>query len=636
MSSKSIFDSLAEQFGGTTVPDSTELDRLASSMGGNTATPQQPLEPPGPISRFGSGVGRALMMPVDIAKSMWGDLEQSRIPGTTAVLSMAHEYLNRQRMAIENEASGDFAQETYNRLASIPIIGQGPAALIDRARSGDVAGAFGETAGIAAMGAATKLAGQSWTPKVRLNPTEAAASTWAQKAGIDVPAAVATGSPSLRGMESAVEVMPGAAGTIRQGKMTFEQQLRQTAGTLSKQAAPGAMTREPIFAGQNIVKQQAARVAKLNSVAKQNYDTVRQIAGNDVQQVQTGTRVSELGILGPDGKAMYRTEPIMETITAPVDYRPIKADMKALYDKLKEDLGSPTLDSFKKMNPGLGAIFDIANAPDVVPLSRAMADMQAAGNIAFERGSNAALRNRFEGLAVTLKQRLTPVVEQKIQELGPEATQAYQKGKQATRLKYDTADVLKSIAGKNWDKEPVKVYRALVQNDDAGVMALRAVAETSPHVIPDIAASVLEGILKPSLETGGFGQAKTAFNRWHRLGDETKQILFKDNPQAISDLDNFFQFSQQAQHSINPSGTGKVVGLLTTAGTFLVNPVRGAAYILSANQLAKMLYGPGGARLLTEGLKIPFASEAAPGVYTAILSGAGQRGIAPRKSWPAQ
>ena len=97
MSSKSIFDSLAEQFGGTTVPDSTELDRLASSMGGNTATPQQPLEPPGPISRFGSGVGRALMMPVDIAKSMWndatgnGDLEQSRIPWTTAVLSMAHE-----------------------------------------------------------------------------------------------------------------------------------------------------------------------------------------------------------------------------------------------------------------------------------------------------------------------------------------------------------------------------------------------------------------------------------------------------------------------------------------------------------------------------------------------------------------
>lgn len=444
-----------------------------------------------------------------------------------------------------------------------------------------------------------------------LDPSEAAAVGWMKANNIPVDAATATGNPVVRNVQSLLAHTIGPADKAK-SFMTEQKGALQAVGEglaekfslkAAQEATGESFVEKPITsatpetAGAGIRKGLEDSVSDLSTKASGAYTRLRNIEESATPEtVQTGTR--EGSVIDPStGKPTQI--PVTKQITAPVDLSGMKQALTPIEKQLSEVL-TPAQQQFSK---GLTAIRGVLNAPDSIPAS--VADQTLSGLKAIMR-EDVPPQTKF--LIGKVIDQMSPQVDAAVAKLGPSATQALQDGRSLTQAKYAAKGTLDSL-----NDEPVKLYGQLTQAKDANINLLRDVASKAPDAIPAVGRSVLDGLIDKAYAEVDSAKPGTALTEWNKLGPSTKAILFKD-PKLIGDLDNFFNASKMVAKNPNPSGSGFIAGL-TADGTLAVTaPHIAVPYIIGRSALGRMLYSPGGAKLLTEGMKIPVGNTAANGL----------------------
>jgi hypothetical protein len=308
--------------------------------------------------------------------------------------------------------------------------------------------------------------------------------------------------------------------------------------------------------------------------------------------------------------AAYERVRQLETPANQVNLAPVKAAVRPLVDQMRRQL--PVTQ--QQANPGLHVLQQILDGPDTAPLSQADRDLSAIKTLARDHG----------GLAKVAVSQLERQVSQSAAKGSPELARALEQGRQATKAKYATADVLDRFG-----TEPVQAFKKLTAPKDGGIDLLRNVAKETPQAIPQIARAYLDDLLNLATAEGGFGHTDRLFAEWQKLGPETKRILF---PQAgqIQDLDRFFLLAKKLNLNPNPSGTGHVLSLAGQVTALGAEPVAGTIAQLGAAGLSALLHSPTGVKLLTQGIalstgKAPRAAQLA--WQARLLSLARERGL---------
>jgi hypothetical protein len=344
------------------------------------------------------------------------------------------------------------------------------------------------------------------------------------------------------------------------------------------------------------------------------YDRVRkvvreQVLDQDSGEIRQALRDVEL----PPAQAKY--------VTLPVDMKPVKAAVQPLYDELARRWPIAK----QQASEGFRAVENIVNGEDILSASDADANLSALK--ALQREASDPRSQRIINQAV---REMDLAVRGAVTKGGPEAIAALDRGRALTRAKYEALNT-GELLERGTLGEPVKIFQKLTGRKDTQVNLLRQVQRQAPDQMPKVGRAFLEGLFDQATKEGGYNKAGTVANAWQALGDESKQIMFKD-PGLIEDLDNFFRLSRRLAEGTNPSGTTPTfVGLEATREGFtyfIRNPIKGTVFGISGKLLAKWLYNPRTARALAEGLRVPVSAPGAArvGSIAYLLKLAGEQG----------
>lgn len=182
--------------------------------------------------------------------------------------------------------------------------------------------------------------------------------------------------------------------------------------------------------------------------------------------------------------------------------------------------------------------------------------------------------------------------------------------------------------------EPVSTFNKATAPKDQSINLLREIEQKAPSTLPVAGRAFIDKLMDMSNSPDGKPGPGTAASEWAKMGAETKKILFT-HPGLISDLDSYFKLAAKESAPVNTSRTAYVTGMQY----ILQHPVTGIPYVLRNVALAKLLYSKAGARLLTEGLRIPASSAASAVTANKILNlaGSGANPLeSPNASPPAQ
>jgi len=526
-----------------------------------------------PVEQF-KGIAHAAAHPIQAAKGI-----------TAAQGNLALE-------AKEAFQRGDYAtgiRKSFNYL--LPILGPELDVAGERMASGEIGKGIGETIGIAGNIFAPKglslLRGKVPAPLPRFvnpNPTQAAAMTYLESQGVPVTAGAKTGSPFVRGVEHLTTYSPFGAKIAQRSEQATTEALRRTAGKLSEQAHPVPVVAEQV--GGDIRTSLSAKVERLGKEAGQHYDTLRAIEADPAQ-----TRSVPVGFeVTPTGR-----KPIMQDVPLPVDVRGIKTELRPIYRHMTQ-FWEPAR---RNTSAGYQAIKSIIDGPDHVPASIAEAGLAGMKELARDASG------RNAGLAKFTVPRLQSAIEDAVRQADPQALAALRQGRAMVAQQYTTKGVLDRLR-----TEPVQAFGQMTYAKDAGIDLLRKVAKEAPGELPKIGRAYLDNLFSKATAEGGFSRAQSILQEWNNLGPETKKMLYK-RPALIENLDKFFLGAKKLAENPNPSGSA-LIGWIPAQAAWLINePISGSAYILGSGALAKLLYSPKGARLLTEGLRIPVGKTAA-------------------------
>lgn len=177
---------------------------------------------------------------------------------------------------------------------------------------------------------------------------------------------------------------------------------------------------------------------------------------------------------------------------------------------------------------------------------------------------------------------------------------------------------------------PSEAVNALVQKDEVQLPELRQVLRLNPALAESLGKTTFQGIMEGSTGVNGFLPAQ-AFRKWNSLGRQTQLALMGNDAKLVEDIGSFFRLGSLLKMDANPSGSTKVAALASYAASVIGAPGLAAAghpigalidiggVPLAANQVAKILYAPGGAALLTRALKIPATAPIAEKLAAEIL-----------------
>lgn len=499
--------------------------------------------------------------------------------------------------AKESYGKGEYSQAIGHGLA-YALGGIGPAAAHggEQFASGDISGGIGTTGALLApeaASAALRLRDIPVIPKMLTkNPAEASAVRFGMREGLPVDAATATGNPAVRGMQWLGDQSIVGGFLNRAEKATGATKLSAKLDQLANPSG-GAIT--PEQAGAGIRRVLESKIAAQHGAANTAYEGLRRIEADpkNLQHVETGTRPAPLTAatmgIGPRG-----TVPTYTDIPLPVDMRAVKAALTPIAEQMEKTMPVTQRDA----SPGLQAIKQIIDGPDYVSASVADRNLGAVKGVARGADSN-YLRDVSQGLAAKAVNELSGAVDAAVAMGGPDAIDALKRGREATKIKYEVADVLDKVR-----EEPVQAFGQAVYSKDAGINQLRDIAMHAPGEMSRVGSAFLNDILDTATSQGGFDRATGAWAKWDKLGAETKKILFKD-PQYIKNLDDFFLLAKKLGENPNPSGSGFVIQNFATAvaaGTGHLGAI--AATTLSLAGLSKILHSPRAVNLMVNGLKV--------------------------------
>jgi len=302
-------------------------------------------------------------------------------------------------------------------------------------------------------------------------------------------------------------------------------------------------------------------------------------------------------ILPPDAGAVV---PPSQAMRMPVDLRPVKPQLKPIYDRLKREAELVPLMGDKAR--ALTALDRLMNAPDHAPLSlvdEALGDLKT-----MARADVPELRTQGQGVMAAAVKHLDGQVRKAAETAGPDVLKTLEEGRTATQMKYEVAKVLDQLHA-----EPGKLFKQLTEAKDAGKERLLSVSLFAPGKMREVGRAVLEDMLGTATAEGGFQRTAKLWADWEKLGPDTKRLLF--GSEHLQDLDRFFLLAKKASENPNPSGTawqiarsGELIGLAGSTGATL-------PYTVGMTSLAAVLHSPKLVRLLNRGLMIPVKNKAA-------------------------
>lgn len=399
--------------------------------------------------------------------------------------------------------------------------------------------------------------------KSRLTPAEADAVVWARGKGIEIDPATATGSKPLRSLQSFTEKTLGGSGQAKDFSMRQAGQVEQAGRDLTSRVGRHADT--PLSSVEAATGKLDRRINAQARVADEAYGQFR------------------AGATGVD-----------------VDISASKASLRPLYVDLLRQSELAPLHGGKASS--LVALDRLMNGPDVVPLPTVESVLGDLKSMSRTADPGVRLRTSGQGVAARAVQTLQEQVDAAAQQVNPGTWEALQRGRSATRGKYATASVRKTLKG-----EPAAVFQRLVAGKDTGLNRLRDLKAQAPREVTRIGRAYLEDLMDKATADGGFKRTDALWADWQRMGPETKALLYGHEPGLIKALDNFFLVAKRIGENANPSGTAGVLN----ATQAINSPISWT--------LGKLLYSPSGARALTRGFDVS-ARASASGVLAGALA----------------
>lgn len=573
----------------------------------------------------------------DVPKGIWNNLTQSgqglidagkaafdtlahpvdTATGKTGVTKLAADMGNAQdAVRLKAEAAfqrGDYAEGVRHVISYlIPAIGPQIDASGDKAQQGK----WGEAAG-EAIGTASQLAAPDALSGVSIpvrgipnpNPTEAAALDYLQNKNVPVSAAARTGNAFVKNAQKAVDSTPLGAVVAAGAQKATTGALQAEAGNLAARANPAPVM--PEQAGAGVRAALDARVQKFAQDADTAYSQFRTIEAQpqNLKTITVGTKQVPTGVVDAQGNPTMRTQPITEQIALPVDVSGIKAKLQPIFD----DMQTWWEPAKRNASAGYQAAKSILDGPDVVPASQAEAGLGGLKQLAREgAGRNA-------GIAKLITPQLQDAIDSSVKAQGGQnALYALQAGRASTAAQYGVQGVVDQLRA-----EPVQTFGQMTYAKDAGIGLLREVQKQAPAELPRVGRAYLEDMFGKAQAQGEWTGADGIFAKWQQLGPQTKQLLFGNNPQLVSDLDKFFLGAKKLAENPNPSGT-TVLGLSAGSGALVfTHPQTGIPLALGAGAVSKLLHSPAGVQLLTKGMNVPLKGPGAALLAGQILRAAG-------------
>lgn len=498
--------------------------------------------------------------------------------------------------AIDAFKRGDRTKGTLDLIASfLPTIGPIGNATRRRIESGEGAEVAGDVLSMMAGPAIAKTIPKGIKIGGGLkstNPAEAEALRYVQSQGVPANAAAVTGNDAIKGAMAAAEkttifgsrIGKASEAATQKGLSTLGEQLAAKAG----RGTPTTM----LAAGEEAAGTLTGKVKAYGKAADAPYEKIR--AAEKAGTV-TGVNIGEF-----------------------------QKNLKPVYDQLvRESQLVPPQGSTAK---ALVALDRLMNAEKHAPLS--VAD-GALGEL------KAALRKMGESEPWS---KGSGVLRQAVDELDKRVMETAKvhkldmdlmEGRQATRAKYEVADVLDDLG-----KEPAATVQKLLGQKDRAVTQLREIRKHAPEAVGEMGRAYLDDLFGQAEKAGGFNKTDKLFAEWSKLGTATKKELFADalkkNPDYLSNLDRFFLAAKKLSENPNPSGSG-IQAMNAARGTLaaggLINPkswVLLGMYEAGGAATAAALRSPKIARLLTRGVTVPMPTRAAKAAYLASLSKAFQ------------
>ena len=305
------------------------------------------------------------------------------------------------RKAEDSFKKGNYAEGMRHALGyvlnGIPGVGATLDTAGDRAGSGDLSGAVGDTLGVATAMFGPKALGKLpaiKTPRIlpkNPNPVEAAAMAYVEGEGVPVSAAAKTGNPYVRGVQKMADSTPVGAVVAARAERATTNGLRDLSGRLADQTHPAPVV--PEQAGAGVRSALESNIRSSNETAAKNYAKFREIEGDpaNLETVQVG--------LDAEGKPVHKDIPL------PVDMRPVKQALRPIYERYRRSMPIAQ----QRASQGLKALENILNEEDLKPASIAEMDLGAIKEAA--RAEMPELRDVSQGLAARAVPRVLRVPE---------------------------------------------------------------------------------------------------------------------------------------------------------------------------------------------------------------------------------
>ena len=503
--------------------------------------------------------------------------------------------------AVEAAETGSPAAPVFDKYGNVVEPGHDP----------DVARAMGQATGLIAP-SALGLMPESVTARIpgfnRATPELRDAMKYVMEEGSPetrVPGnvGVATDNKFLKFTQKTSGVMPGGGFVEEAADALTKKNLEARAQELTERAAPGQrLTAET--AGTDIAGKLESRVKAQRAAASRDYDVFHQYEADpaNLKKVQVGTNDTVTGWDPVTGAPILRQIPIFEDIALPVDVSGLKKTLKPIFEKVKGglDISQP------QYAPGIQAVEAFMNGGDVISASAAEDALGAIKGLARKAG-----RGRGQGLAKFVIPKLQDAIDAAV--AGPPTPGALSKGAQvlghlqdaraATNASYVTERVLERIAGKAPEaREGVGTFNRLTRDRDASIGLTRRVAgQLNLSEMAKIGRAYLEELFDAKKGPDA------RFSEWHKLGDETKKLLFPGSGH-VEELDKLMLAWKELAKNVNPSGTGLITLAAGGIGAWFTNPLTGLKLTLGSAALSKLFRSTAGVRLFTEGLRVPVGS----------------------------
>jgi hypothetical protein len=280
----------------------------------------------------------------------------------------------------------------------------------------------------------------------------------------------------------------------------------------------------------------------------------------------------------------------------PVDLVPAKKILQPLYDQMTRQMPITQ----QQASPGLKAIQNILEAPDTGPLSQIDRDLSAIKTIGREQG----------GLAKEAARVLDTAVRQAAANGGPQVMDTLIQGRRAVQAGVDTQALIDALPGGKLE-ENRPIFQRATAADEGGLKMLRALADQTPTVLPQLARAKLQDLA---------GQLPDAAARdWRALGPETKALLFPQ-PGQLQQLENFFLLRKLVAFNPNASGSGLTGYQGAELAALVLHPATGVPAILGNTAVAALLSSPTTTAALNRVLTLSLSPTATTAARTAAAA----------------